>query len=363
MAPSKEDGTAGAAEQLGTMSLGKSVERKGEPESENEDDTNGTPTKLCSACGEKSDTVKKCTACKCVWYCDKECQNKHWKEHKKECKRIKKELVKREGKLDLGTELDVGPLGKVPPQEECPICLLPLPINESLHCYANCCGKILCGACDLQQQIRSEIRAAESGQTPAPPPICAFCREKIPESNEEVLARARRRVERNDPGALRNMALNYGYGRRGISVDQAKCIELLRQSAGLGLSGAQYNLGYFHDTGTMGLEQNEKEAIKYYEQAAKGGDLVARHNIGCREGRNGNEVAAMRHCRLSASGGFKPAIENLIHCFENGLLRHSDLAVTLRAMYLARAEMKSEGRDKYIAHLKRTGQYEAEYEW
>ena len=51
----------------------------------------------------------KCRACKCVWYCDKECQNKHWKEHKKECKRIKKELDKRGGKLDLGTELDVGP--------------------------------------------------------------------------------------------------------------------------------------------------------------------------------------------------------------------------------------------------------------
>ena len=59
------------------------------------------PAKFCSACGKKSDTVKKCTACKCVWYCDKDCQNKHRKEHRKECRRIKKELNKRGGKLDL----------------------------------------------------------------------------------------------------------------------------------------------------------------------------------------------------------------------------------------------------------------------
>ena len=31
-------------------------------------------------------------------------------------------------------------------------------------------------------------------------------------------------------------------------------------------------------------------------------------------------------------------------------------------MHLARAEMKSEGRDQYIKHLKKIGEYEAEYE-
>ena len=74
---------------------------------------------MCSACGKSSDTLKKCAACKCVWYCDKKCQNKHHKEHKEECRPIKKVLDKRGGKLDVGTELNVGPLGKMPPREEC----------------------------------------------------------------------------------------------------------------------------------------------------------------------------------------------------------------------------------------------------
>ena len=119
MASSKQEGTSAAAEQLRSMSLGESAERNENNEDAAEE--NGTtPTKLCSACETKSDALKKCRNCKCVWYCDKDCQNKHWKEHKKECKRIKKILGKRGGKLDIGIgiEKDVGPLGKLPPREE-----------------------------------------------------------------------------------------------------------------------------------------------------------------------------------------------------------------------------------------------------
>ena len=52
MPSSQEDGTAAAAEQLSSMSLGESVERK-DNESESNEDTerSGIPTKLCSARG------------------------------------------------------------------------------------------------------------------------------------------------------------------------------------------------------------------------------------------------------------------------------------------------------------------------
>ena len=349
MSSPKEDGTAVATEQLGSLSLGESVERK-------DDDTaattkNGTtPTKLCSACETKSDTLMKCRACKCVWYCDKKCQNKHWKEHKRECKRIKKELDKRGGKLDLGTELDVGPLGKVPPREECPICMQVLPLHERLHIYFACCGKTICRACDYRHEIKSDGRRT-----------CAFCRTPLPDSDEN-LARLRKRAERKDSAALLNMALGYGFGDFGLQVDQAKCIALLRESADLDFPPAQYQLGKFHRLGEMGLEQNEEEGLKYYEKAAEGGDLDARHNLGCLEGQNDDLVASMRHWRLSAAGGDKDSMDGLIAYFENGLLQHGDLAETLQVFYRSRAEMKSEGRDQFIKHLKKTGEYEAEYD-
>ena len=112
----------------------------------------------------------------------------------------------------------------------------------------------------------------------------------------------------------------------------------------------------------MGLEQNEEEARKYYEKAAEGGDLDARHNLGFIEFRSDNHLAAMRHWRLAASGGFKKSMEALIVCFEDGFLHHADLAESLQVFYRARAEMKSDDRDTHIKHLKMIVEYEAEYD-
>jgi hypothetical protein len=329
------------------VSLNESAERNVGPKKQNEDDTNGTSTKLCSACEKKSDTLMKCRACKCVWYCDKDCQNRHWKEHKKECKPIKKELDKRGGKLDLGNELDLGCPGKLPQREECPICMRALPPLEILSLYMVCCGKTLCYGCELQHQVKSGVTRT-----------CAFCRTKLPKSEGEILERLSKRVESKDPSALRSMAMCYFNGNVGQSVDWAKCIDLLRQSAGLGDIHAQYQLGKFYHFGEAGLEKDQDEALQHYRKAAEGGELKAHHNIGCTECKYGYYAAAMRHWRLSSSAGFRESMDSLIAQFGKGLLHHDDLAKTLQAFYSARAEMKSKGRDQYIVHLKIHGQYE-----
>ena len=352
MASSKQEGTSAAAEQLGSMSLGESVERKDDDAEPTARNGTTSAAKVCSACEKKSDALMKCRACKCVWYCDKKCQNKHWKEHKKECKSIKEVLDKRGGKLDVGTELDIGPLEKLPPREECPICMHVLPFHDNLHTYFSCCGKVVCCGCDYQHQIKSKGQVS-----------CAFCREPKPRSDEETLARTRKRAELKDPNALCNLAMKYGSGKNGLPVDEVKCIELLRESADLGFPGAQYNLGNFHCNGHMGLEQNEEEELKYIKEAAEGGDFPSLHNLGWMENDNGNRTVAMQHWRLTASGGLKESNHDLIeHCFEKGLLHHGDLAETLQAFYLARAELKSNGRDQYIKYLKNTGKYKEEYD-
>lgn len=45
---------------------------------------------LCSACGDENPD-KKCSKCKQVQYCDRECQRIHWQIHKKECGRVSTE--------------------------------------------------------------------------------------------------------------------------------------------------------------------------------------------------------------------------------------------------------------------------------
>jgi TPR repeat protein len=203
--------------------------------------------------------------------------------------------------------------------------------------------------------MNSEERAAERGLTTAAI-TCAFCRTPVPESDEEMLARRRKRVERNDPDAILSHASDYDFGTTGLPVDHAKCVDLHRQSADLGSPSAQFQLGNFLYDGAMGLGQNKEEALKFWKKAAEGGHVVALYNLGCIEGRNGNNIAAMRHWRSSASGGMRGSMEGLIMYFEGGLLRHGDLAVTLQAMYLARAEMKSEDRDQFIEFLKMGGE-------
>jgi TPR repeat protein len=188
-----------------------------------------------------------------------------------------------------------------------------------------------------------------------------FCREPFPRSEKEALVRLRKKAEGKDANALLSIAISYGYGNHGLPVDQAKCIDLLRESADLGCAAAQYELENFHNFGQMSLQQNKREALKYWERAAEGGNLMATHNLGCDYSSNGDLVAAMRYWRSSASGGYRRSMYNLIADFGLGLLHHCDLAESLRAFYRSRDEMKSEGRDQYIAHLKRTGEYEAEY--
>jgi len=71
---------------------------------------------ICANCGkgeESTGSLKACTACKLVKYCNRECQIAHRPQHKKECrKRV--------------AELHDEALFKQPPLEhgDCPICFL-----------------------------------------------------------------------------------------------------------------------------------------------------------------------------------------------------------------------------------------------
>jgi hypothetical protein len=40
----------------------------------------------CSYCGQTSENLRKCTRCQAVQYCNRDCQQKHWKLHKVSCK-------------------------------------------------------------------------------------------------------------------------------------------------------------------------------------------------------------------------------------------------------------------------------------
>ena len=57
---------------------------------------------VCGAAPGAGQKLKRCTACKCVSYCSRECQTQDWPSHKGDCKRLKEEkAAAAEAKLDL----------------------------------------------------------------------------------------------------------------------------------------------------------------------------------------------------------------------------------------------------------------------
>ena len=54
--------------------------------------------KYCSGCSklaEKEKSWKPCAKCNSAWYCGRDCQNGHWKRHKKSCARLAAERAER----------------------------------------------------------------------------------------------------------------------------------------------------------------------------------------------------------------------------------------------------------------------------
>eukprot|EP00040_Diaphanoeca_grandis_P015157 m.77136 g.77136 ORF g.77136 m.77136 type:complete len:100 (-) comp24981_c0_seq3:542-841(-) len=48
----------------------------------------------CAACG-KADAESRCSGCRTVKYCNRDCQRSHWKKHKKLCKLPVKDSAQR----------------------------------------------------------------------------------------------------------------------------------------------------------------------------------------------------------------------------------------------------------------------------
>ena len=118
-------------------------------------------------------------ACKMVKYCSGTCQKNHRKLHKGECKR-------RVGDIRCGLLFK-----RPPPPDECPICMLRIPIDPRDTTYAPCCGQQICGGCVFYSQIQNMSHSRS----------CPFCRAPDGRSDAEFIQRLEQRIEKNDARA------------------------------------------------------------------------------------------------------------------------------------------------------------------
>lgn len=187
-------------------------------------------------------------------YCNAACKKRHRHKHKKECERRVAELHDEK-------------LFKQPPplEDDCPICFMRLPSLGSGRVYMSCCGKVICRGCvhAFQSRAAKARRSKEDN-------ICPFCRTPPARTNGEMDKRYEKRVELNDPNAIRNLACNYALGRYGLPQNMAKACELWHRAGELGNASAYCSIGSAYMFG-HGVERNKKKAIHYcYGRRFKG---------------------------------------------------------------------------------------------
>ena len=275
----------------------------------------------CANCGKEGDNLNNCNKCDLAAYCNAACKKKHRTKHKNKCERRAAELAAKLHDIEL--------FKQPPPNEDCPICMLPLPSLHTGRKYKSCCGKMICSGCIHAVAIRDGVG------------LCPFCRTPTP-TPEEAVEQTKKRVEIGDTNAIYNLGCNYYHAAYGLPQNRAKALELWHRAGELGHANAYYNIGLAFHTGN-GVERDEKKANHYYELAAMRGNASARHNLGCCETNAGN---ALKHFMIAAGSGEKASLSAILEIFKRGVATKEDYTQALRAYQAYLGEIKSVQRDE-----------------
>ena len=287
----------------------------------------------CASCGKAAvDDVKlkKC-ACDLVKYCSVDCQKIHRPQHKKACKKRLAE-IKDDRLLTQPEESHLG---------ECPLCCLPLQLDESKLLINSCCCKRICRGCAYANILREREQGLRH--------TCPHCREPVPATKEEIDRNLMKRGKANDPVAIFKMGVDCQ-----VEGDYEGAIGYYTKAAALGDVGAHYNLSCLFRDGE-GVEKDKKKESYHLEEAAIGGHPDARYNLGNYEGRNGRHERAMQHFIIAAKLGHDLALEAMKRGFAAGFVSKDDFEAALRGHQAAVDSAKSKQREEAYAFYNRSG--------
>jgi hypothetical protein len=286
-------------------------------------DTNAADM-CCAFCGiaEVDDIeLKNCDDCDLVRYCSDKCQEDHRPQHEAMCKmraaELRDELLFRQPESSYFGD--------------CPICCLPLPLDEMQSVSYSCCSKQVCNGCmyaNMSREYKEKLN-----------PRCPFCRQLSLESKEESERKRKKRSKANDPIAVREAGRTHFF-----DGEYERAFDFFTKAADLGDVEAQFNLSLMYRKG-QGVEKDEKMELYYLEEAAIGGDPYARHALGCDEGGNGRFKRAVKHWIIAAKLGHDDSIQSLKEMYKSGGVIKEDFASALRGHQAAVDATKSPQRE------------------
>ena len=228
-------------------------------------------------------------------------------------------------------------------KEECPLCLIPLPLTESEIVFMPCCGKNICIGCTYKQTMNDVEKGVKQYEQK-----CAFCRQP---SNNNYIKLLKKLMKKNVPNAYMQMACLYRDGDEGAMQSYTRALEMLIRVAELDHPPAFGMIGKFYYDGNA-VDVDRSKALAFYEIAAKKGDIVTRRLIIVEIWDNHGSKLLIKHLKVIASAGCKGSMDKLMQFYSHWkelLLSKEELTQTLRAYQASSNEMKSKDRDEAIA--------------
>lgn len=249
------------------------------------------------------------------------------------------------------------PLSVLQPIEsraECPICMLPLPLEGEQSMYESCCGKIVCRGCTvatkraaidkslLENMTRSQPSAnmelIEFQLTAMQDAPCAFCRSERPLNLKENVKRLQVRIDRfNDPVAMNQLGGYLIYGVGGLKQNKKKAMKLYKRSYDLGSPEAADRLSYYNSA-------NPTLKSQYLKEGARRGNINSCVELGASYQCHGIDEEYAKSL-LMAKAGDEEAMNIVWMYYRGGHLNKDDLTATLRAKQAASIEVKSDNRE------------------
>ena len=229
-----------------------------------------------------------------------------------------------------------------PPDEDCPICFLRMPIlNPTGSKYMTCCGKVICSGCCYAPVYDNQGNQVDNEK-------CPFCRTPKPVGKKDAVERLKKRVEKDDPIAIYSLGMYYRDGMYGYPQNHTKALELYERASELDNALAYCNIGYAYNNG-KGVEVDKKKAQYYYELAAMKGCMYSRHNLGLQEENSGNMDRALKHYMLAVGSGHSESLKEIKDMYSKGKATREDYTKALQLFQEYLGEIKSPQRDEAAA--------------
>jgi len=224
---------------------------------------------------------------------------------------------------------------------DCPICFLPLSLDTKKSMMQSCCTKLICIGC-----YYGSVKCGVEGT--AGKRICPFCRQPDPKTDAEINLYKMRRMDANDPLALREA------GKRCYhDGDYESAFEYFTKVAEVEAE-AHFCLSFMYMDG-KGVERDVTKILYHLEEAAIGGHPKARHNLGVYEVNRGNTERAVKHFLIAANNGHDDSMKALRELYAAGSVGREDFSSTLRAYKAVVNSTKSPLRDAAEAALQTLG--------